>query len=141
MISLSFIFLHIFKSHYLYFTQQTVSCGISPKIIRRRKHGRQQIRASQFPYQKEEKNMLEFFSTIRSKAYILDSSSLGKTLQKLLGCQAAKRGGWLPVSSHPPKWSKLTFECFGGYLWPFCSRIEGPLKFFSILPPTWVRLD
>ena len=27
--------IHIFKSHYLYFLQQTVSCGISPKIIRR----------------------------------------------------------------------------------------------------------
>ena len=26
--------LHIFKSHHLYFTQQTVSCGIAPKIIR-----------------------------------------------------------------------------------------------------------
>ena len=27
-------YLHIFKSHYLYFTQQTVSCGVAPKIIR-----------------------------------------------------------------------------------------------------------
>ena len=26
--------MHIFKSHYLYFTQQTVSFGIAPKIIR-----------------------------------------------------------------------------------------------------------
>ena len=33
--------MHIFKSHYLYFTQQTVSCGVAPKIIRHRIQGRQ----------------------------------------------------------------------------------------------------
>ena len=32
---------HIFKSHYLYYTQQTVSCGVAPKIIRHRIQGRQ----------------------------------------------------------------------------------------------------
>ena len=49
--------MHIFKSHYLYFTQQTVSCGVAPKIIRHRIQGRQRQKTSQFPYKEEKKTM------------------------------------------------------------------------------------